>query len=117
MRLRDIVDVYLLMYSLSETTATESGIAGAKTYTISETSWLVGNKHGTSEADAIVIANKQNVALLRQLRFATFVLSVDLTSYEVQSFGGAFYGTIYQNGHSNPSEWLSKSFADITKAT
>lgn len=119
MRLRDIVDVYLLMYSLSETTATESGdINGARTYAISKTSWLVGNKHGTSETDAIVIANKQNVALLRQLRFATFVLSIDLTSYEVQSFGGAFYGTIiYQNGHSNPTDWLSNSFADVTNAT
>ena len=117
MRLRDIVDVYLLMYSLSETTASGGDINGARTYTISTTSWLVGDKHGTSKTDAIVIANKQSVALLRQLRFATFVLSVDLTSYEVQSFGGAFYGTIYQNGHSNPSEWLSGSFADVTKAT
>ena len=119
MRLRDIVDVYLLMYSLSETKVTESGdINGAKTYTISETSWLVGKKHGTNkDDDAIVIANKQNVALLRQLRFATFVLMVDLTSYEAQSFGGAFYGTIYQNGHSNPTDWLNASFADVTKAT
>ena len=118
MRLRDIVDVYLLMYSLSETTATESGdINGARTYTISTTSWLVGDKHGTSKTDAIVIANKQNVALLRQLRFATFVLMVDLTSYEAQSFGGAFYGTIYQNGHSIPTDWLNASFADVTKAT
>ena len=117
MRLRDIVDVYLLMYSLSETTATESGdINGARTYTISTTSWLVGEKHGTSKDDAIVIANKQNVALLRQLRFATFVLMVDLTSYEAQSFGGAFYGTIYQNGHSIPTDWLSNSFADVTNA-
>lgn len=117
MRLRDIVDVYLLMYSLSETTASGGDINGARTYTISTTSWLVGEKHGTSKDDAIVIANKQNVALLRQLRFATFVLMVDLASYEAQSFGGAFYGTIYQNGYSNPSEWLSGSFADVTKAT
>lgn len=117
MRLRDIVDVYLLMYSLSETTAIGGDINGARTYTISTTSWLVGDKHGTSKTDAIVIANKQNVALLRQLRFATFVLMVDLTSYEAQSFGGAFYGTIYQNGHSNPADWLSNSFADVTNAT
>ena len=117
MRLRDVVDVYLLMYSLSETTASGGDINGARTYTISTTSWLVGDKHGTSKDDAIVIANKQNVALLRQLRFATFVLSVDLASYEAQSFGGAFYGTIYQNGHSNPTDWLSNSFADVTKAT
>lgn len=117
MRLRDIVDVYLLMYSLSETTASGGDINGARTYTISTKSWLMGEKHGTSKADAIVIANKQNIALLRQLRFATFVLMVDLTSYEAQSFGGAFYGTIYQNGYSNPSEWLSGSFADVTKAT
>ena len=117
MRLRDIVDVYLLMYSLSETTASGGDINGARTYTISTTSWLVGGKHGTSKDDAIVIANKQNVALLRQLRFATFVLNVDLASYEAQSFGGAFYGTIYQNGHSNPTDWLKTSFADVTNAT
>lgn len=118
MRLRDIVDVYLLMYSLSETTASGGEINGARTYTISTTSWLVGDKHGTSkDDDAIVIANKQNVALLRQLRFATFVLSVDLTNYEAQSFGGAFYGTIYLNGHSNPTDWLKASFADVTNAT
>ena len=117
MRLRDVVDVYLLMYSLSETTASGGEINGARTYTISTTSWLVGDKHGTSKNDAIVIANKQNVALLRQLRFATFVLSVDLTSYEAQSFGGAFYGTIYLNGHSNPTDWLKASFTDVTNAT
>mgnify|MGYP004457958295 CR=1 FL=1 len=117
MRLRDIVDVYLLMYSLSETTAIGGDINGARTYTISTTSWLVGDKHGTSKTDAIVIANKQNVALLRQLRFATFVLMVDLSTYEAQSFGGAFYGTIYQNGHSIPTDWLNASFADVTKAT
>lgn len=117
MRLRDVVDVYLLMYSLSETTASGGDINGARTYTISTTSWLVGNKHGTNKDDAIVIANKQNVALLRQLRFATFVLSVDLTSYEAQSFGGAFYGTIYHKGYSNPTDWLRASFADVTNAT
>ena len=117
MRLRDVVDVYLLMYSLSETTASGGEINGARTYTISTSSWLVGDKHGTSKNDAIVIANKQNVALLRQLRFVTFVLSVDLTSYEAQSFGGAFYGTIYINGHSNPTDWLKASFADVTNAT
>lgn len=117
MRLRDVVDVYLLMYSLSESSASGGDINGARTYTISTTSWLVGDKHGTSKTDAIVIANKQNVALLRQLRFATFVLMVDLTSYEAQSFGGAFYGTIYQNGHSNPTDWLNASFVDVTKAT
>lgn len=117
MRLRDVVDVYLLMYSLSETTATESGIAGAKTYAISATSWLVGNKHGTSKDDAIVIANKQNVALLRQLRFATFILQIDLSTDGLQQTSGAFYGTIYQNEHSIPSDWLTKAFANVEKAT
>lgn len=117
MRLRDIVDVYLLMYSLSETTATESGIVGAKTYTISATSWLVGSKHGTSKDDAIVIANKQNVALLRQLRFATFILQIDLSTDGLQQTSGAFYGTIYQNEHSIPSDWLATAFANVEKAT
>lgn len=113
MRLRDVVDVYLLMYSLSETTATGTNIGGARVYEISSSSWLVGTKHGTSSSDAIVIANVQNVALLRQLRFATFVLMVDLTSYETQSFDGAFYGYVYKNGHSIAANWLDGMFEKV----
>lgn len=113
MRLRDVVDVYLLMYSLSETTATGTNIGGARVYEISSSSWLVGNKHGTSSSDAIVIANAQNVALLRQLRFATFILDCDVTSDDAQKFDGAFYGYVYKNGHSIAANWLDGMFEKV----
>lgn len=100
MRLRDIVSVYLLMYSLSESNISTSGEYKINVYTISSESWLVGSKHGTNaENDAIVIANKQNVSLLRELRFATFTLASNIDVTISSTFSGAFYGTVNLNGH------------------
>lgn len=91
MRLYDVVSVYLLMYSLDEATDNKLG----KVYAISNDSWLVGNKHGTSaENDAIVIANKQNVSLLRELRFACFKLVANVEVEISSTFAGAFYGSV-----------------------
>lgn len=83
-RLRDMVSVYLLMYSLS---------ANGGTYTISSSSWLVGTADGTDN-NKIVIANKQNVSLLRELRFAAFVLKVNVSIDVARTFTGAFYGSV-----------------------
>lgn len=83
-RLRDMVSVYLLMYSLS---------ANGGKYTISSSSWLVGTADGTT-ANPIAIANKQNVSLLRELRFATFVLKANLSIDIASTFSGAFYGSV-----------------------
>lgn len=83
-RLRDMVSVYLLMYSLS---------ANGGTYTISASSWLVGTADGTT-AKPIVIANKQNVSLLRELRFAAFVLKANVSIEIASTFSGAFYGSV-----------------------
>lgn len=83
-RLRDMVSVYLLMYSLS---------ANGGTYTISSSSWLVGTADGTDN-NKIVIANKQNVSLLRELRFAAFVLKANVSIDIVSTFSGAFYGSV-----------------------
>lgn len=83
-RLRDMVSVYLLMYSLS--------VNNGK-YTISSSSWLVGTADGTS-ANAISIANKQNVSLLRELRFAAFVLKANVSIGIASTFTGAFYGNV-----------------------
>ena len=83
-RLRDMVSVYLLMYSLS---------ANNGKYTISESSWLVGKADGTT-ANPIVIANKQNVSLLRELRFAAFVLKANVSIDIASTFSGAFYGSV-----------------------
>lgn len=83
-RLRDMVSVYLLMYSLS--------VNNGK-YTISSSSWLVGTADGTDN-NKIVIANKQNVSLLRELRFAAFVLKVNVSIDVARTFTGAFYGSV-----------------------
>lgn len=83
-RLRDMVYVYLLMYSLS---------ANGGTYTISASSWLVGTADGTN-AKPIVIANKQNVSLLRELRFAAFMLKANVSIEIASTFSGAFYGSV-----------------------
>lgn len=83
-RLRDMVSVYLLMYSLK--------VNGGK-YTISSSSWLVGTADGTN-AKPIVIANKQNVSLLRELRFAAFVLKANVSIDIASTFSGAFYGSV-----------------------
>ncbi len=83
-RLRDMVSVYLLMYSLS---------VNGGTYTISSSSWLVGTADGTA-SKPIVIANKQNVSLLRELRFAAFVLKANVSIDIASTFSGAFYGSV-----------------------
>lgn len=83
-RLRDMVSVYLLMYSLS---------ANGGTYTISSSSWLVGTADGTT-AKPIAIANKQNVSLLRELRFASFTLKANVSIDIASTFSGAFYGSV-----------------------
>ena len=94
MRLADIVKVYLLMYSLNETQATDSGnLNGANVYAISTSSWLVGTADGTT-AKPIAIANKQNVSLLRELRFASFTLKANVSIEIASTFSGAFYGSV-----------------------
>ena len=94
MRLADIVKVYLLMYSLNETQATDSGnLNGANVYAISTSSWLVGTADGTN-ANPIAIANKQNVSLLRELRFASFTLKANVSIEIASTFSGAFYGSV-----------------------
>lgn len=109
-RLRDMVSVYLLMYSLS--------VNNGK-YTISSSSWLVGTADGTSE-NAIFIANKQNISLLRELRFASFTLKANVSIEIASTFSGAFYGSVNAGAYkitcdkamfeayaSNASAWLS----------
>lgn len=101
MRLKDLVYVYLLMYSLTEDTdsltestgSTEPNSFTVKVYKLSPSSWLVGNADGTS-AKPVAIANKQNVSLLRQLPFATFTLKTNVTVSISNTFAGAFFGTV-----------------------
>ena len=109
-RLRDMVSVYLLMYSLS--------VNNGK-YTISSSSWLVGTADGTT-AKPIAIANKQNVSLLRELRFASFTLKANVSIEIASTFSGAFYGSVNAGAYkitcdkamfeaysNDTTEWLS----------
>ena len=102
MRLVDIVDIYVLLYSKVKSTTSVEG-KSVDVYGITSTSPLVGNRHGTDKAgDAIVIGNSQGVALLRELRFATFTLTRDVymsAGYKVITASGAFYGKILANGY------------------
>lgn len=95
MRLKDIVSVYLMMYSLSKTTGTltSENTFNVNVYAISSSSWLVGSADGT-QSKPIAIANKQNVSLLRQLPFATFTLKTNITLDVASTFAGAFFGTV-----------------------
>ncbi len=117
MRLRDMIDTYLLMYAIKE----QSGTILNKTtsyYTISDTSWLVGSKHGTNtDDDAIVIANQQGVALIRELRFANFTLTNDVemySTYQHTSYVGAFYGNIALNGNKITMKDSSNNVVNIS---
>ena len=102
MRLKDLVYVYLLMYSLTEDTdsLTEDSTSNVKVYKLSSSSWLVGKADGTS-AKPVAIANKQNVSLLRQLPFATFTLKTNVTVSISNTFAGAFFGTVASESGKN----------------
>lgn len=95
MRLRDIVSVYLMMYSLSTTTGTltSENTFNVNVYALSSSSWLVGSADGT-QSKPIAIANKQNVSLLRQLPFATFTLKANISIDITSTFAGAFFGSV-----------------------
>lgn len=95
MRLKDIVSVYLMMYSLSPTmgTLTSENTFNVNVYAISSSSWLVGSADGT-QSKPIAIANKQNASLLRQLPFATFTLKTNITLDVASTFAGAFFGIV-----------------------
>lgn len=95
MRLRDIVSVYLMMYSLSNTTGTltSENTFNVNVYALSSSSWLVGSADGT-QSKPIAIANKQNVSLLRQLPFATFTLKANIAIDITSTFAGAFFGIV-----------------------
>lgn len=95
MRLRDIVSVYLMMYSLSTTTGTltSENTFNVNVYALSSSSWLVGSADGT-QSNPIAIANKQNVSLLRQLSFATFTLKANISIDITSTFAGAFFGSV-----------------------
>ena len=100
-RLKDVIMVYVLQYGLNTTTATVDTVSGVSVYAISTTSKLVGTALGT-DGSKISINNQQQVAYLREFRFASFNLERDVDMYNLYStspFEGAFYGSVTANGH------------------
>ncbi len=100
MRFNDIVDVYLLKYSLTEqTVAMEGGTSTGKIFTKSATSYLVGNKTGTDN-DRIQITTSQQYTLLKILRFASFNLTANVVliagNIEYGAYG-VFVGSVTNN--------------------
>ena len=88
-RLIDIIKIYVLLY-------TKSLDSVNNVYTISNSSKLIGSALGTT-GSPIVINNQQQVAYLREFRFATFTLARDIdmyTAYNAGTAAGAFYGTV-----------------------
>lgn len=99
-RLVDIIDIYVLLYAKGTTTTTVSD-KSVTAFTKGSTSWMVGTALGTT-ASPITINNQQQVAYLREFRFASFTLARDIdmyTAYNVDKFAGAFYGTVNANNH------------------
>ena len=99
MRLADIIDIYLLMYAKTEQTFEVEGV-NVEIFGKTADSWLVGTAKGTDSAP-VRIVNQQGVALLRELRFATFSLenSVNMyLTYRLQTARGAFFGKVIASG-------------------
>lgn len=100
MRLRDIVDTYVLGYELSAYTS-GTGESAIATYRKSTTSKYVGEANGTT-AKPINIAYQQHLNLIRMFNYMNFTLNRNVTmytGYELRVIDEAFTGTIEANGH------------------
>ena len=117
MRLADMIDIYMLLYSKTQRNKEIDGNTAA--VYVKGTSWLVGNRTGTDDS-RFAISNQQHVALLREFRFASFEMKNDVVMYtthgtvvsveytadgkhyvatELAVFGDAFYGSVSANGY------------------
>ena len=100
MRLRDIVDTYVLGYELSAYTS-GTGESAIATYRKSTTSKYVGTADGTAD-NRIGIAYQQHLNLIRMFNYMNFTLNRDVTmytGYKLYMVDEAFTGTIEANGH------------------
>ena len=91
MRLRDIVDTYVLGYELTKTTVGEIA-----TYAKSTTSKYVGTADGTAD-NRISIAYQQHLNLIRMFNYMNFTLNKDITmytGYKLYMVDEAFTGTM-----------------------
>ena len=91
MRLRDIVDTYVLGYELTKTTVGE-----IITYAKSTTSKYVGTADGTAD-NRIGIAYQQHLNLIRMFNYMNFTLNRNVTmytGYKLYMVDEAFTGTM-----------------------
>ena len=91
MRLRDIVDTYVLGYELTKTTVGE-----IITYAKATTSKYVGTADGTAD-NRIGIAYQQHLNLIRMFNYMNFTLNRDVTmytGYKLYMVDEAFTGTM-----------------------
>ena len=95
MRLRDIVDTYVLGYEISMVKSDE-----IDTYQKATTSKYVGEANGTT-AKPINIAYQQHVNLIRMFNYMVFNLKRDITTYTGYTLAvvdEAFTGTVNDGG-------------------
>ena len=96
MRLRDIVDTYVLGYEISMVKSDE-----IDTYQKATTSKYVGEANGTT-AKPINIAYQQHVNLIRMFNYMVFNLKRDITTYTGYTLpvvDEAFTGTVNDGGY------------------
>lgn len=113
MRLRDIVDTYVLGYELSAYTS-GTGESAIATYRKSATSKYVGEANGVAystdpdtTAKPINIAYQQHLNLIRMFNYMNFTLNKDITmytGYKLYMVDEAFTGTIVANIDANEYE-------------
>ena len=95
MRLRDIVDTYVLGYELSAYTS-GTGESAIATYRKSTTSKYVGTADGTAD-NRIGIAYQQHLNLIRMFNYMNFTLNRNVTmytGYKLYMVDEAFTGTM-----------------------
>ncbi|MBP3291116.1 MAG: hypothetical protein J6M26_01545 [Clostridia bacterium] len=95
MRLRDIVDTYVLGYELSAYTS-GTGESAIATYRKSTTSKYVGTADGTAD-NRIGVAYQQHLNLIRMFNYMNFTLNRDITmytGYKLYMVDEAFTGTM-----------------------
>ncbi len=100
MRLKDMVDVYVLGYETSDATVTV-GDKATTTVKKDATSKYIGTADGTA-SNPIQLAYQQHLNLIRMFNYMSFELNKDVdmyTGYTLQKVEEAFTGTVTDNGY------------------
>jgi hypothetical protein len=120
MRLRDIVEVYVLGYELTAHNV-GTGESAISTVKKSSTSKYVGTADGTV-GNEIKVAYQQHLSLIRMFNYMNFVITKDVTmytGYTLKVVDEAFTGSVNANGHfvNVRNEESSKDFVSDADGT